>query len=262
MKYRPWKFTKLANTEIGRWIWEYLITQEAFVRMQTATLMGRPAIEGISTPLENRLSWFLDDDDEPGFHPPLMFGMSDEKSFTRLKQMIGHMVKQIMLTHFYRVEKTNVRATSSSLFIRGARYWSSYNVAPFLSPIVGPRIIGLGFRDIQKEHLIKHLIASTNFDYVIEYLLPTTHISPTMHAYFIDPSYVGWDNYIGLLDLFYKARHVCFDDLDYNDKIFIQNQFTRDDEGKFTIDLPLVLDVNKFDTLEMAGLWYDKFEYQ
>ena len=108
MEYDAWKFVQLAESEFGKKLWKFLNEREAFIRMETATRLKRPAVEGIAEELLIRF------DEE--------IKSLDDSNNRRVKQMIGHMVKQVMAAHNYHVSMKNVRVISSDLFSKGTRY--------------------------------------------------------------------------------------------------------------------------------------------
>ena len=108
MKYEAWKFIKLAESEFGKELWKFLNLPETFIRMETATRLKRPAVEGIAEELKIQ------------FHQDL--NNLDKSEFLRVKQMIGHMVKQVMNSRKYDVYMKNVRVISTDLFTKGTRY--------------------------------------------------------------------------------------------------------------------------------------------
>ncbi len=108
MKYEAWKFNKLAESEFGKELWKFLNLQETFIRMETASRLKRPAVEGIAEELK--------------IHFKKNFNDLDKSEFLRIKQMIGHMVKQVMASHDYEVFMKNVRVISTDLFTKGTRY--------------------------------------------------------------------------------------------------------------------------------------------
>lgn len=95
-------FGRIFNLELGQDLWAYLTSSETRVRMQTATALGRPAVEGIEEPLLARFGAMIADD--------------------RTKQMIGHMVRQIMERDGYVVDAQNVKVTNGAPFVRATRY--------------------------------------------------------------------------------------------------------------------------------------------
>lgn len=108
MKYDAWKFVKLAETELGEKLWGFLNEHDSFIRMETATRLKRPAVEGVA---EELLIKFKDE-----------FDSLDKLVFLRVKQMIGHMTKQVMAAHGYQVYMKNVLVLSTNLFSKGTRY--------------------------------------------------------------------------------------------------------------------------------------------
>jgi hypothetical protein len=95
-------FERIFNTELGQDLWSYLTSSETRLRMQTATALGRPAVEGIEEPLLDRFGAAIEDD--------------------RTKQMIGHMVRQIMERDGYVIDVQNVKVTNGAPFVRATRY--------------------------------------------------------------------------------------------------------------------------------------------
>ena len=107
MKYNAWKFVQLAETEFGKQLWEFLNKHDTFIRMETATHLNRPAVEGIAQELKLR------------FYEDLK---KTDPDFLRKKQMIGHMTKQVMAEHGYEVFMKNTRVITSDLFSKGTKY--------------------------------------------------------------------------------------------------------------------------------------------
>ena len=100
-KYEAGSFQALAETKLGRDLWEFLNREQIFSRLDTATDLGNPAVAGIEEPLLAQFGEAVLDD--------------------RAKQMIGHMVRQVMVAEGYEVEKQNVKI-GSALFSKGTRY--------------------------------------------------------------------------------------------------------------------------------------------
>ncbi len=101
--YRPDKFAMTFKDEGGQAIWNFLNERENVLRMETASYLGRPAIEALSPMLLQR------------------FGPSIKR--VRLKQMIGHMVRQIMEARSYRLDRSTVKITRiGNMFASGSRY--------------------------------------------------------------------------------------------------------------------------------------------
>ena len=101
MKYDPWKFTKLAESDLGQKLWEFLNDHDNLIRMKTASDLKKPAAQALSK------------------HLLLTFG--NQIKDLRTKQMIGHMIKQIMEYHGYVVDQRNV-LVDDGLFNKATRY--------------------------------------------------------------------------------------------------------------------------------------------
>ena len=101
MEYDSWKFKKLAETELGKNLWNFLNEHDNIIRMETASELKKPAVRALTTRLLKR------------------FG--DEIRNLRVKQMIGHMVKQILIERGFEVEQRNV-LVDDGLFNKASRY--------------------------------------------------------------------------------------------------------------------------------------------
>lgn len=95
-------FSNLYVTEIGSALWTYLNSPEAVAMMKAAAALDRPAVEALEEPLMER------------FGPRIM-----ER---RVKQMCGHMVRQVMEAEGYRVGVQNTKITNGAPFSRGTKY--------------------------------------------------------------------------------------------------------------------------------------------
>jgi hypothetical protein len=103
--YNPETFTTAYETPFGRALWEFLNEPDTIARMETATALGRPAVEGVE---EQLLARFEQDVEQL---------MAD-----RNKQMAGHMVRQIMEPRGYVIDMQNVKVTNGAPFTRATRY--------------------------------------------------------------------------------------------------------------------------------------------
>ena len=102
MEYQPVKgFKRLAGTQLAEDLWAILNTKSAIAAMKEASGGGGPAVVGIDRRMRMR------------------FG--EEVLFDQAKQMIRHMVRQIMEANGYILDKRNVRC-DSGLFHSGATY--------------------------------------------------------------------------------------------------------------------------------------------
>lgn len=100
--YDPWRFTDLAETELGLELWRFLNDRDNILRMQTASELKRAAVAAAATRLVEQ------------------FG--DAVRQPRVKQMIGHMTKQVMEHNGFGPDTHNVRVRVGGLFSRGSRY--------------------------------------------------------------------------------------------------------------------------------------------
>lgn len=100
--YEPGVFAALHNTDQGRSLWRMLNGTAAVTRMEAASDLGRPAAEAVGeTLLEELGEWILED---------------------RVKQMAGHMIRQIMERRGYVIDQQNVKIVVGPPFSRATRY--------------------------------------------------------------------------------------------------------------------------------------------
>jgi hypothetical protein len=102
LEYNPQNFRDLYDTDFGREIWQFMKRPENVVRMDTATFLDRAAVEPLA----------------PGLLAEFGSNVADD----RVKQMIGHMARQIMEAIGYELDRTGLRITRESLFSSAARY--------------------------------------------------------------------------------------------------------------------------------------------
>ena len=103
MNYDAGRYRSTFDAEDGQEIWDFLIQPENIIRMETATYLSRPAIEPLS--------------------PLLLERFGDHAKKDRIKQMMGHMVRQIMEQSGYVLQQGNVKINSAnSIFSRASRY--------------------------------------------------------------------------------------------------------------------------------------------
>jgi hypothetical protein len=110
MNYDPGTFTALAATPLGRSLWAALTSASYVAAMTTATALGHPAVAGIESELLRDFGRDVLDD--------------------RVKQMIGHMVRQIMEQRGFVIDQQKVKIDSIP-FYAGTRYkarddWTYY----------------------------------------------------------------------------------------------------------------------------------------
>jgi uncharacterized protein YneF (UPF0154 family) len=105
MKYNAGRYISTFENEDGAAIWAFLTSKENMIRMETAAYLSRPAIEPMSAFLVEQFGSRVSND--------------------RIKQMMGHMVRQIMEQRGYRLQQGNVKiASHNNIFSRASRYSS------------------------------------------------------------------------------------------------------------------------------------------
>lgn len=101
-QYDPGRFSDLAETTIGQELWAFLNEHDNLIRMDTASELGRPAVEALATRLVER------------------FG--DQVRENRIKQMVGHMARQIMEGRGFALYTQGVKVRTGDLFSTASRY--------------------------------------------------------------------------------------------------------------------------------------------
>ena len=102
MKYKAMNFADLAATELGKKLWAFLTRENSRLMMKTASKLKRPAVEGVAEELLEE------------------FG--DAVRVDRIKQMIGHMVRQILEAEGYQLSASHVSVRIGKLFSKASRY--------------------------------------------------------------------------------------------------------------------------------------------
>ena len=103
MEYQAWKFADIAGTPLGIKLWEFLNQRDNIIRMETAVDLNKPAAEAVARVL---IEEFRED-----VRPD------------RVKQMIGHMIRQIMEAHGYQLDSQNITVSQDRrLFTKATRY--------------------------------------------------------------------------------------------------------------------------------------------
>ncbi len=100
--FDPGTYSDLADTPDGRRLWEFLQGSDIWIRLETATYLGRPALEAIQ--------------------PQLLHEFPDVIREDRWKQMVGRMVRQVMEFRGYQLDQTGVRLKRNELFLSASRY--------------------------------------------------------------------------------------------------------------------------------------------
>lgn len=99
--YSPDKFASLAATPLGSQLWSFLNSDSAVACLETASRLGKPAVEGIEEDLLRQFGAKVMDD--------------------RVKQMIGHMVRQVMESREWVLDQSDVKVQSIP-FTKASRY--------------------------------------------------------------------------------------------------------------------------------------------
>lgn len=102
LEYDAQNFRDLAETPAGQSVWAFMTRPDNVVRMETATFLERAAVEPLA--------------------PGLLKEFGPEIAQDRLKQMIGHMARQIMEALGYQMDRQGLRITRKSLFTTATRY--------------------------------------------------------------------------------------------------------------------------------------------
>lgn len=102
LKYNPQNFRALYETELGQELWLVLTRADNVIRMETATYLEQAAVEPLGPELLDRFSVCVNDE--------------------RVKQMIGHMARQIMEHLGYEIDRPGLRIMREGLFTTAARY--------------------------------------------------------------------------------------------------------------------------------------------
>ena len=102
LRYRAQNFRDLADEQLGKDIWAFLKHPDNLIRMETATFLERAAVEPLA--------------------PGLLRHFGTEIAQDRLKQMIGHMTRQIMEAMGYEIDRQGLRITRESVFTSATRY--------------------------------------------------------------------------------------------------------------------------------------------
>lgn len=101
--YEPGRFADLADSPLGKRLWRFLLEQESVLRLEVASELRHPAVEGVAESLLER------------------FG-SDVRP-DRVKQMVGHMVRQVLEARGFVLDAQNLRTRfGAGLFSRASRY--------------------------------------------------------------------------------------------------------------------------------------------
>lgn len=102
-EYNAGRFGGTYKNGKGRQIWSYLNEPISIAEMKAATYLSRPAVEPLS--------------------PGLVAKFGDWVAERRIKQMIGHMVRQILEREGYVIDRQDVPITrDGNIFSYATRY--------------------------------------------------------------------------------------------------------------------------------------------
>jgi hypothetical protein len=105
--YIPGTFADIYSRQIGKDIWQLLNTEQVWLTLELTTYLKHPAAEGIGDII---LEKFPNDfvQHSPRYH--------------RLKQCVGHMIRQVMEANGYEMDKPKVKCHINKVFVYAARY--------------------------------------------------------------------------------------------------------------------------------------------
>lgn len=101
VEYRPGRFADVAASELGRNLWRFITRGDVLHAMEVASDLGQPAVAGIEEALLKE------------------FG--DAVLADRIKQLIGHMIRQVMEQSGFVVDQQDVKLNSIP-FSKATRY--------------------------------------------------------------------------------------------------------------------------------------------
>lgn len=101
--YRPDHFAKTYKTQDGPSIWRWLHEPDVLQVMEVASYLRRPAVEALS--------------------PYLVAQFGAHMRSHTIKQMVGHMVRQVLEQRGYRLDRSNIRIRRpDNIFFSGSAY--------------------------------------------------------------------------------------------------------------------------------------------
>lgn len=100
--YDAGSYASTYETDLGQRLWLWLNSEVNVVRLETASNLGRPAAEALDEALLVEFGEAILDD--------------------RVKQMLGHMIRQVLERRGYVIDQQNVKVTSGAPFSRATRY--------------------------------------------------------------------------------------------------------------------------------------------
>jgi hypothetical protein len=101
LQYKSGHFS-IKSPNVEKALWSFMLWDENVIRMEAVTAVGRPAVEALSGPLVREFGHNI--------------------SHSSIKQMVGHMARQIMEALEYEVDRCRVRITRPGLFTTGMSF--------------------------------------------------------------------------------------------------------------------------------------------
>ena len=96
--YRPDKFEKAFANLQGAALWDFLHRPETVAALQTAVVLRRPGVEAIA--------------------PSLLTKFPHQTRKLKFRQMVGHMIRQVMEENGFTLGRANVRISRRSILFR------------------------------------------------------------------------------------------------------------------------------------------------
>ena len=97
-------FSDIAGTPMGRKMWAFLNSDDSRIRLETATYLGRPALEGLQ--------------------PQLLAAFGEDIRADRWKQAAGRMTRQVMEERGHVFVRSGMKTRVKELFTTAALYES------------------------------------------------------------------------------------------------------------------------------------------
>ncbi|MGS0695002.1 hypothetical protein [Shewanella sp. 0m-4] len=104
-RYKPFNTDKDAIA-----IWQFLNHKETIIRMETATYLGRPALEALVAQLLEKFGHCFD----PSLQP-------NQKTIDEFKKLTGHMVRKVMEEQGYKYVKSGLKVRTG-IFVTASLY--------------------------------------------------------------------------------------------------------------------------------------------
>ena len=100
--FNPGRFSDVHDSRLGRDILKFLTDHDNLIRMETASELGRPAVEALGDRLVARLG--------------------DGVKADRIKQFVGFAVRQVMESRGFQLDAQGAKVRVGDLFTVGSRY--------------------------------------------------------------------------------------------------------------------------------------------